>query len=260
MSVISQARPYGLWRLERRRLFRTGRWIALAAVFVVIGFGNPLTTRYLGELLSGVTGAGYIQIIVTEPKPSDGMVSYFSNITTLGTLVIVVVAALAFAVRANPPLAAVYLTHVPSRARLLLPRLVTVAVAALVAALIGGGAAWYATTVLFGAPGTGATLAGIAASGLGMVFAVAVTFLCATLLRGQVGAIAVALVALVVVVPTADLIPGVRRVGPNSLVNLPTTLQTTAWSTDNTWATLVTIGLTLACVAAGLWRASRWEL
>jgi ABC-type transport system involved in multi-copper enzyme maturation permease subunit len=260
MSVISQSKPYGLWRLERRRLFRTGRWIALAAVFVVVGFGNPLATRYLGELLRGATGGGYIQIIVTEPKPSDGMISYFGNITSLGTLVTVVVAALAFAMRANPPLAAVYLTHVPSRVKLLLPRLVTMSVATLVAALVGGGAALYATTILFGPPNTGPTLAGIAASGLGMVFAVAVTFLCATLLRGQVGAIAVALVALVMVVPTADLIPGVRRVGPNSLINLPTTLQTTPWSTDNTWATVVTLGLALACVAGGLLRATRWEL
>jgi ABC-2 type transport system permease protein len=260
MNPVTRPRPYGLWRLELLRLFRTGRWIAIGAVFVLVGFGNPLATRYLGELLTGATGDGYIQIIVTEPKPSDGMISYFSNITTLGTLVIVVVAGLAFTVRANPPLAAMYLTHVPSRARLLLPRLVTVAAATVVAALAGGGAAAYATTVLFGAPATGATVAGIAASCLGMVFTVAVTFLCATLLRGQVGTIAVALVVLVVAVPTVDLIPGLRHISPNSFINLPTTLQTTAWSADNTWATLVTLGLTIACAVGGLWRTTRWEL
>jgi ABC-type transport system involved in multi-copper enzyme maturation permease subunit len=250
----------GLWRLELRRLFRTGRWIALAAVFLVLGFGNPLTTRYLGQLLRGATGSGYIQITVTEPKPSDGMASYFSNITSLCALVAVVLAGLAFALRATPPLAAMYLTHVPSRVRLLVPRLVTMSVAVVVAALIGGGAASYATTVLFGAPAVGATVAGVAASCLAMVFVVAVTFLCAALVRGQVGTIAVALIVLVVAVPTADLIPGVRHIGPNSFMNLPTTLQTTAWSADNTWATVVTAGLTLACVAGGLVRARRWEL
>jgi hypothetical protein len=262
MNVVASTKPRGLWRLEQRRLFRTGRWIALGAVFVVLGFGNPLATRYLGDLLRGSTGggSGYIQIIVTEPKPSDGMASYFNNITTLGVLVTVVVAGLAFALRANPPLAAMYLTHVPSRVRLLVPRLVTVSVATVVAALVGGGTATYATTVLFGAPAVGATAAGVAASCLGMVFAVAVTFLCAALLRGQVGAIAVALVVLFVAVPFADLIPGFRHIGPNSFIKLPTTLQLTPWSTDNTWATLVTAGLTLACVAGGLVRANRWEL
>jgi ABC-2 type transport system permease protein len=251
----------GLWLLEWRRLFRTGRWIALVAVFGVLGFGNPLATNYLGQLLSGATGdGGYIQIIVTDPKPSDGMASYFSNINTLGILVVVVVAGLAFTVRANPPLAAMYLTHVLSRIRLLVPRLATVALAATVAAVLGGAAATYATTLLFGAPGTAATLAGIATSCLGMVFAVAVTFLCATVLRGQVAAIATALVVLFVAVPFADLIPGVRGIGPNALVNLPVALQTSAWTADHTWATLVTSGLTVAGVAGGLWRATRWEL
>ncbi|MEU8264256.1 hypothetical protein AB0C02_26975 [Micromonospora sp. NPDC048999] len=248
-----------LWRLERLRLFRTGRWIALLAVFLVLGFGQPLATRYLGDLLSGATGDGYIKIIVTQPRPSDGMAAYFGNISTLGTLVAVAVAGLAFTVRANPPLAALYLTHVRSRASLLVPRLVTVAVAVAVAALLGGAAATYATTLLLGAPAAGATAAGVAASCLSAVFAAAITFLCACLLRGQVATIAVALVAAFVVVPFADLIPGVRHIGPNALIKLPTALQTTPWSSDDTWATLVTIGLTLACVAAGLWRATRWQ-
>jgi len=260
MNVEAYPRPYGLWLLERRRLFRTGRWIALLATFVVLGLGNPLATRYLGELLRSSTSDGYLQIIVREPKPSDGMASYFSNVPSIGAIVTVVVAALAFSVRANPPLAAMYLTHVPSRAQLLLPRLATVAAAVTVAALLGGGAATYATTVLFGAPAAGATAAGIGASCLAVVFAVAVTFGCACVLRGQVGVIAVALVVLVVVVPSLDLIPGVRRVGPNSVINLPTALQTTAWSTDNTWATALMAALTLACVAGGLARAARWEL
>src|SRR5262249_54513532 len=160
---------------------------------------------------------------------------YFGNITSLANIVVVVVAGLAFALRSNPPLAAIYLTQVPSRVRLLLPRLVTVSLATVVATLAGGAAAAGATTLLFGAPAARAAVLGVGASCLAMLFAVAVTFLCATLLRGQVATIAVALGVLFVAVPFADLIPGVRHVGPNSFVNLPTTLQTTAWSTDNTW-------------------------
>ncbi len=249
-----------LWRLELLRLWRTRRWIALAAVFLVLGFGNPLATHYLGDLLQGATGGGsYIEIIVKQPQPADGMVSYFGNITSLGTLVTVAVAGLAFSLRANPALAMLYLTHVPDRVALLVPRLVVAARAAAVAALLGGAAAALETTLLFGAPAVGSTVAGVAASGLAMLFAVAVTFLCATLLRSQVGAIAVALGTLVVAVPLADLIPGVRGVGPNAFVNLPSTLQYAPWSADATWATLVTLVLTMACVAGGCWRASRWE-
>ena len=249
-----------LWRVEWLRLVRTSRWIAMVAVFLLVGLGEPVLTRYLGQLLRGSTGDTYIHITVTSPQPSDGLTSYFSNITTLGTLVVVVVAGLAFTIRANPPLAMLYLTHVPRRSRLLTPRLVTVAVATAVVALLGGGAAAYETAVLIGAPTAGRTAAGVAISAAGMVFAVAVTFLAAALLRSQVGAIAVALGAVFVVVPLTDLIPGVRNLGPNVFTALPVSLQTTSWSTDDTWSTLVTAGLAAVCVAAGLWRARRWEL
>lgn len=248
-----------LWRLELLRLFRTGRWIALAAVFVGLGVGNPLTTRYLGELLRGTTGAGYIQIIVSDPRPADAMVSYFSNIPSLGLLVVVVVAGLALAVRANQPLASVYLTHI-SAPKLLVPRLVTVALATIVAAMLGGLVAAYTTTVLLGAPALGSSVAGVSVSALGGVFAVAVTFLCASLLRGQVATIATALVTLFLVVPLLDFIPGVRRLSPNTVINLPATLQATSWNGSHTGAAVATTVLALACVVFGLWRSTRWEL
>jgi ABC-2 type transport system permease protein len=249
-----------LWRLERLRLLRTRRWIALGAVFLLLGLAAPLMTYYLGQMLSGTTGDTYIQITVSKPHASDGMASYFSNITTIGTLVTVVVAGLAFCVRANPPLAALYLTHVPSRRSLLLPRLVTVAVATATAAAVGGTAAAYETALVIGAPAVSATVTGVILSCLAQVFAVAVTFLTASLLRGQVAAIAVALAVVFVGVPFADLIPGVRHIGPNAFTALPVTLQTTAWNSNGSWATVVTLLLAAACVAGGFWAARRWEL
>jgi len=248
------------WRLEWLRLVRTGRWIALGAVFLLLGFGEPLATRYLGQLLSTATGAGNIHITVSSPQPADAMRAYFNNIPTLGTLVAVVIAALAFAVRANPPLAALYLTHVPGRIGFLFPRLLTIVAATTLASVAGGAAAAYETTVLIGAPTASGTVAGILASALGTVFAVTLTFLTATLLRGQVATIAVALGATLVVVPFTGLIPGIANTGPAAFSALPTRLQLTPWNTDATWATAVTLLLAAACVTTGFWRATRWEL
>jgi ABC-2 type transport system permease protein len=248
------------WRLEWLRLTRTGRWIPLAAVFLLLGFGEPVVTHYLGQLLRGSTGDTYIHITVSRPRPSDGMSAYFSNITTLGTLVTVVIAGLAFALRANPPLAALYLTHLRSRTALLLPRLVVVSVAAVVAAALGGAAAAYGTAVLIGAPPIGGTVAGVLVSCLYTVFVVAVTFLACALLRGQVAAIAVALGVVFVAVPFADLIPGVHHVSPNALSALPVALQTGAWTGYDTWAVVVTLLLSAGCVVGGVWRAGRWQV
>ncbi|HEY2791497.1 MAG TPA: hypothetical protein VGJ28_04025, partial [Micromonosporaceae bacterium] len=132
-----------LWQVEWLRLTRTGRWIALAAVFVLFGLADPLLTHYLGQLLSGSTGDTYIHITVSKPRPSDGMSSYFSNITTLGTLVTVVIAGLAFTIRSSTPLATLYLTHFPRRASLLTPRLGVIAAATAATSLLGGAAAAY---------------------------------------------------------------------------------------------------------------------
>lgn len=249
-----------LWRVERLRLFRTGRWIALAAVFLLLGFAEPLVTRYIGQLLGSATGSTYIHVTVTEPHASDAMAAYFGNITTLGTLVTVVVAGLAFSLRSNPPLAALYLTHVPGRLALLVPRLATVAVAAAVAAALGGAAAAYETALLLGAPAAGATVTGVLLTCLGAVFAVAVTFLAAAFLRGQVSSIAVALGAMFVAVPASSLVPGAQHVGPAAFTALPTALQTATWSSNDTWATVSTVILAAACVVGGLWRSTRWQL
>lgn len=249
-----------LWQLERLRLLRTRRWIALAAVFLLVGFGEPLVTRYIGQLLTGASNETYIHVTVTKPRPSDAMISYFSNITTLGTLVIVVIAGLAFCVRANPALAALYLTHIPGRVRLLLPRLGTVAVAAAVASAVGAAAAAYETTLLLGAPDVGATVLGALIACLGAIFTVAVTFLVAAFLRSQVATIAVALGVVFVALPFANLIPGLAHIGPGAFIALPSSLQTSSWSGDDSWATAVTMLATVICVIGGLWRSRRWEL
>ena len=57
-----------IWRVEWLRLFRTRRWIALVAVFLLLGLTNPLVTKYLGQLLSNSTGGeSYIHFTVTQP-------------------------------------------------------------------------------------------------------------------------------------------------------------------------------------------------
>ena len=264
MTVPLASRPISLWRLERLRLLRTRRWIALGAVFLLLGFGEPLVTSYLGRLLGAGTGSGsstgYIHISVSTPQPSDAMSAYFGNVGTVGTIVAVVVAAMAFSVRAEPALAGLYLTHVRSRVGLLLPRLVTVAAATGTACALGTAAAAYETALLLGAPAAGATVLGGLVACADLVFAVAVTFLVSTLLREQAAAIAVTLLVVLVAVPFADLVPGFARVGLARFGDLPTALQTAAWTGDDAWATAVTVTATALCVLGGFRCSRRWEL
>jgi ABC-2 type transport system permease protein len=188
------------------------------------------------------------------------MTGYFSNIGTLGTLVAVILSAMAFCIRANPPLATLYLTHVPSQFRLLGPRLATMWIAVVAASILGGAAATYETAILLGAPRAGATIAGIALSAAAMVLAVALTFLASAIYRGQLVTVAVTLAVAYVGLPLIGVLPGLSHIGPAAFTSLPVKLQTAPWSTDDTWACMIAAIVAAACVAGGLWRSRRWEL
>lgn len=163
-----------LWRLEWLRLVRTRRWMALVGVYVLFGLIGPLTARYLGEIVSLAGGdLDGATIVFPPPVPADGMIQYVSNAMQIGTLVAVVVAAGSVAFDAVPEMGIFLRTRVARVERILLPR-VTVTIAAVVAAFVGGAlAAWYETWALLGAPDTGSVLAGIACGALFLVFVVA---------------------------------------------------------------------------------------
>ena len=183
-------------------------------MFLLLGLAEPLVVRYVGELLSHAGGAG-----------SGAMTAYFGNASTLGTIVVTVIAGLAFSLRSTPAVPAFYLAHVPSRTRLLTPRVTVTALAAGGASLLGAAAATYETTVPLGHPAWGSTLAG-AALGVGAVAVdVAVTFAVAAVVPGSVATVGASLGLLLVGVPLLDLIPHVAPAGLDTFLSLPARLQ-----------------------------------
>jgi ABC-2 type transport system permease protein len=137
------------WRLERLRLLRTQRLVVLLALFLVLGFGGPVLVHYLPELVKGSTANG-VKLVLPKPKPVDGIQNFANNISSLGTLVVVIVTAASVSVDANPVLAIVYRTRVRTPAGLLLPRFITVMAASVLALALGTLGAWYETSVLIG--------------------------------------------------------------------------------------------------------------
>jgi hypothetical protein len=93
-----------------------------------------------------------------------------------------------------------------------------------------------------------------------MIFVVALTFLASAIYRGQLVTVAVTLAVAYVVLPLIGVIPGLAHIGPAAFTSLPVKLQTAQWTSDDTWACVVTALTGAACVAGGLWRSRRWEL
>ena len=60
-----------LWRLEWLRLTRTPRAIALGAIFLFIGFIEPVATKYENDLISRVAHGP--KITLPPPTAADGI-------------------------------------------------------------------------------------------------------------------------------------------------------------------------------------------
>jgi ABC-2 type transport system permease protein len=203
------------WQLELLRLVRTRTLVALVAVFLILGFGGPVLVHYLPELVKGSSTNG-VKLVLPTPKPVDGIQNFGNNISTLGTLVVVLVAAASLSVDANPALAIFYRTRVHSAAGLLLPRFVAVVVASVVALALGTVGAWYETSVLIGRLSFGPLAVGFLLEAVWLLFVSSSVAFFSSVIRGVLG-VAGAAVGLFLALALLESVPGVLSWMPTRL-------------------------------------------
>lgn len=187
-------RTMTLWRLERLRLIRTYRWMALFGVYLVFGLLGPLMAKYLPDILTRVQSE--MTIIVPPPQPKDGIVNYVDQVTQTGVIVVVAVAAGTLAFDAHPGISTFLRTRTGSMWSLLRPRIGVILAAAVLAYALGTFAAWYGTALLLGPLPAGPVLAGLLCAAAYLVFVVAVVTAATALTRSALGTVGIALSAL----------------------------------------------------------------
>jgi ABC-2 type transport system permease protein len=252
---ISAGVPVSVWRVEWWRLARTRRLVALLAVFVFFGFTGPLSSRYLGQLVSGANQQG-ITITVPPPVPADGISEYVGNALLIGLIVAVVIAAYACAIDANPALAAFYRSRTRSFRRLILPRVAVTAGAVIASYLTGLLVAWYETATLIGAPDPSAMLfTGLWGSAY-LLVAVSVTAAAAALARGTLTTVGITLVVLTLF-PLAGAVPALSRWVPSALIGAPEALLRHTAADHYQRALAVAVILCVAALALTAVRARR---
>lgn len=196
------------WRLELLRLWRTRRLIALLAAYLVLGLGIPILTHDLPSLLK--SSSGPIKVIVPPPKPADALTSFASNASSLGTLVLVIVAAASVAFDARPALAAFYRSRIRRTWMLIGPRCLAVVVAAVFSLLLALLCVWYETGVLIGPLRFQALAAGFGIDVLWICFCVSVVAFWAGIARGVMPVIGATLATLLTLV----FLSGIHSVSP----------------------------------------------
>ena len=217
--------PMSAWRLEWLRLTRTPRAIALAAVYVIFGLGEPVLTKYLNKIINHAGGAQKLKISIPPPVPPDGINAYVGQVSTIGLIVVVVIAAGAFGFDSKQGLATFLRTRVRSIWQLITPRYTVNAAAAITAYVLGTLAAWYETNLLIGSLPVAAMFEGMLCAACYLAFAVALSAAAASVVKNTLGAVGLTVVILLAL-PIAGLAHSIRNWLPSVLVNAPYDLVT----------------------------------
>lgn len=249
-----------LWKLEWLRLWRTKRWLALLASFVIFGFLGPIMARYLSEFAQSVGGG--IKIVIPPPIPADGFTNYIKNALQIGLIVAIIVAAGALAVDAKTSLSIFYRTRVRSIYNLFMPRYIVVTFATVVSFILGALMAWYETAVLIGNVDATRAIIGMLYVSLYLAFAMAIVAVSATIARGTLGTIGLSL-AIILVLPILGLLKPISKWLPSELAgSMDALLRNTASSTpsDYVLAVAVTICLIIALLGLTAFRLKKREI
>ena len=181
-----------LWHLEWLRLTRTRRLVALLGVYVFFGLTGPLTARYLSDIL-GAMNTGGVRVELPDPTPADGIAQFVGNVSQIGLLVVVLVAASALAFDARREMAVFLRTRITGVRAVVIPAYTVTTGAATAALLLGSLAAWYETGVLLGPLPVARMFAGIGFGAVFLAFVVAAVALAAAVVRGVLAAAGITL-------------------------------------------------------------------
>lgn len=201
--------------MELARLFRTLRWVGLAAAYVAFGFLGPLVTRYQEAVFRGVGGG--IKIEVPPPTPEQAIATFVGNVSQIGLLVTIFVAAGSLAFDAHPEWAAFLRTRA-RLSRILAPKFGVNAAASVASFVLAAAVAWVVTTVLIDPLPAAGMLAGIAYWSAYLVFSVAVVALAAGILRSVIGAAGLTVVVLLALPIVGEVFGAAKPWLPSTLV------------------------------------------
>jgi ABC-2 type transport system permease protein len=194
-----------------------------------------------------------VRITVPPPTPGQTLSDVGSNISQLGTVVLVVVAAASLAIDAHPGLAIFYRTRARAAPVLFLPRYATVAAAAVLALGLGVLAAWYETAVLIGPPRAVALAGGFALEAAWLCFAAATVAAWASITPAVLATTGASLASLLALALLAE-IPAVSSWSPTALAGSLGDLAKSHHAATPWHAVVIAVPSTIALLALAAWR------
>jgi len=215
---------------ELREQLRTGRIVAVAAVFVLFGILGPLTDRYMRELFDLIgSESGGLTIQLPPPSLAGALTQIIKNLSQFGVICALLLAMGSVAWEKERGTAGMIMTKPASRAAFLAAKLVAISLNLGLAVTLGCGLAYVYTLILYPqAFPLGGYVAMAAMLWWSNVVFVAITMLGSTLSRSAIAAAGLGLVALLVL----GLLAAVPVIGPWSPLAMLTPATSLALGED----------------------------
>jgi ABC-2 type transport system permease protein len=215
---------------ELREQVRTGRLIAVAAVFVLFGILGPLTDRYMKELIDAIgTQSGGFTVLVPPPSLAGDLSQIVKNLSQFGVICGLLLAMGSVSWEKDRGTAGMIITKPASRAAFLAAKLVAISLNLALAVALGCGLGYVYTLVLYP---TVFPLGGYVAMAVilwwSTVVFVAITLLGSTASRSAIAAAGLGLVAMLVL----GIFSAIPVIGPWSPLSLITPAEQLALGND----------------------------
>jgi len=212
---------------ELREQFRTGRLVAVGAVFVLFGILGPLTDRFMKELFDAIgTQGGGMTFQVPAPSLAGASVQILKNLSQFGIICALLLAMGSVAWEKDRGTAGMILTKPASRAAFLAAKLVAISINLALSVALGCGLAYVYVALLYPAafPLGGYVAMSLLLWWMLVIFA-AITMLGSTITRSAIAAAGIGLVSLLVL-GIVGALPVVGPYMPSSLGTIALDLVT----------------------------------
>ena len=215
---------------ELREQLRTGRLIAVAAVFVLFGILGPLTDRYMKELIDAVgSQSGGFTIAVQPPSLNGDLAQIVKNLSEFGVICALLLGMGSVAWEKERGTAGMIMTKPASRAAFLAAKLTAISLNLGLAVILGCGLGYVYTTVLYpSAFPLDGYVAMAAIMWWTLVIFTAITLLGSTISRSAIAAAGLGMVALLVL----GILATIPVIGPWSPLALLTPASNLALGED----------------------------
>lgn len=236
---------------ELYQQWRTRRVLVVTAVFLLFGFGSPLTASLTPQLMRSIPGAEQFANLIPTPTVADAMTQYIKNLTQFGFIIAVLVGMGAVVGEKERGTAALILSKPMPRWAFIMSKFTAQALVYALAFLFSALSAFYYTAILFKPLDFVPFMFGNVLLWVWLLAFAAITLLGSTI-APSIGAAAGIGLGGAVLILLADYVPYVGSLAPGKLVAWAGQLGLAANVSPNAGALAATLVLIVVCLIAAI--------